>query len=150
MERQFNACQTPRSPSNYNRFWDRARYLWKNRHFIIPALHSTPPLGGFPSEYRHPLWYGKTRMVSLPDGEKNSNICLFEEEQLSSVPAEVTVRRKTRRSFLAVQRGSTSQWSTDGLSQEFEYVRHTTTSRQKKIPWFYRELASLVHHQHNA
>ena len=30
-----------------------------------------PPLGGFPSEYRHPLWYGKTRMVSLPDGEKN-------------------------------------------------------------------------------
>jgi len=33
-------------------------------------LHSTPPLGGFPSEYRHPLWYGKTRMVSLPDGEK--------------------------------------------------------------------------------
>ena len=77
MERQFNACQTPRSPSNYNRFWDRARYLWKNRHFIIPALHSTPPLGGFPSEYRHPLWYGKTRMVSLPDGEKNSNICLF-------------------------------------------------------------------------
>jgi len=22
-------------------------------------LHSTPPLGGFPSEYRHPLWYEK-------------------------------------------------------------------------------------------
>jgi len=40
-------------------------------------LHSTPPLGGFPSEYRHPLWYGKTRMVSLPDGEKISKICLF-------------------------------------------------------------------------
>ena len=34
-------------------------------------LHSTPPLGGFPSEYRHPVWYGKTRMVGLPDGEKN-------------------------------------------------------------------------------
>jgi len=40
-------------------------------------LHSTPPLGGFPSEYRHPHWYGKTRMVSLPDGEKISKICLF-------------------------------------------------------------------------
>ena len=24
-------------------------------------LHSTPPLGGFLSECRHPLWYGKTR-----------------------------------------------------------------------------------------
>ena len=43
----------------------------KNRHFIISPLHSTLPLGGFPSEYRHPLWDGKTRMVSLPDGEKN-------------------------------------------------------------------------------
>ena len=21
--------------------------------------------------YRHPVWYGKTRMVGLPDGEKN-------------------------------------------------------------------------------
>jgi len=40
-------------------------------------LHSTPPLGGFPSEYRHPLWYGKTRMVSLHDGEKISKISLF-------------------------------------------------------------------------
>ena len=30
-----------------------------------------PPLGGFPSEYWHPLWDGKTTMVSLPDGEKN-------------------------------------------------------------------------------
>jgi len=40
-------------------------------------LHSTPPLGKFPSECRHPLWDGKTRMVSLPDGEKISKICLF-------------------------------------------------------------------------
>jgi len=23
-------------PSKYNRFWHTARYLWKNRHFIIP------------------------------------------------------------------------------------------------------------------
>jgi len=30
-----------------------------------------PQLGGFPSEYCRPVWYGKTRMVGLPDGEKN-------------------------------------------------------------------------------
>jgi len=35
------------------------------------------PLGGFPSKYRHPLWDGKTRMVSLPYGEKFLKICLF-------------------------------------------------------------------------
>jgi len=44
-----------------------------------------PPLGGFPSEYRHPLWYGKTRMVSLPDGEKISKISLFVLAQLTNV-----------------------------------------------------------------
>jgi len=35
------------------------------------------PVRGVPSEYRHHLWYGKTRMVSLPDGEKISKIRLF-------------------------------------------------------------------------
>ena len=79
MEREFDAYKLSRCmcPSNYNRFWDRARYLWKNHHFIIPPLHSTPPLGEFLSEYRHPLWDEKTRMVSLPDGEKISKTCLF-------------------------------------------------------------------------
>ena len=38
--------------------------------FCLPRLHLTPPLEGFPSKYRHPVWYGKTRMVWLPDGEK--------------------------------------------------------------------------------
>ena len=48
-----------------------------NRDFCLPHLYLTPSLGGFPSEYRHPVWYGKTRMVWLPDGEKISKICLF-------------------------------------------------------------------------
>ena len=29
-------------PSNYNRFWDRGRYLWRNRHFIIPPCIRRP------------------------------------------------------------------------------------------------------------
>ena len=38
MEREFHAYKLSRCmcPSNYNPFWDTARYLWKNRHFIIP------------------------------------------------------------------------------------------------------------------
>ena len=59
--------------SKINRFWDRARYWSKIIIFSYP-LHSTPPLGGFPSEYRHPVWYGKTRMVWLLDGENISKI----------------------------------------------------------------------------
>ena len=57
-------------------------------------LHSTPPLGGFPSEYRHPLWYGKTRMVSLPDCEKISKISLFLLAQLTNVTDGRTDRHR--------------------------------------------------------
>ena len=56
-----------------------------NREFFIPYLHSAPPLGRFPSEYRHPVWRGKTRMAWLPDGEKISNISLFVLTQLTNV-----------------------------------------------------------------
>jgi len=43
------------------------------------------PLGGFSSEYRHPVWHGKTRMAWLPDGEKISKISLFVLTQLTNV-----------------------------------------------------------------
>jgi len=43
-------------------------------HYCLPHLHSTPPLEEFPSKYCHAVWYGKTRMVWLPDGEKISKI----------------------------------------------------------------------------
>ena len=80
MESEFDAYKLSpcMCPSNYNRFWDRARYFWKNRHFIIPLAFDDPVRGGgFPSESWHSLWCGKTRMVSLADGGKISKICLF-------------------------------------------------------------------------
>jgi len=40
------------------------------RDFSLPHLHSTPPLGGFPSEYCYPVWCGETRMVWLPTVKK--------------------------------------------------------------------------------
>jgi len=47
----------------------------KSSVFHTP-LHSTPPLGGFSSEYRHSVSQGKTRMAWLPDGEKISKIVI--------------------------------------------------------------------------
>ena len=48
MEREFDAYKLSRCmcPSNYNRFWDTARYWSKIVNFFIPPLHSTSPLGG--------------------------------------------------------------------------------------------------------
>jgi len=63
--------------SNYgfilHRFRDKARY-WSKIVIFYNPLHSTPPLSGFPSYYYHPVWWGKTRVVGLPDGEKTSKI----------------------------------------------------------------------------
>ena len=47
------------------------RDIGRKSSFFIPPLHSTPPLVGSPSEYFHPVWYEKTRMVGFPIGEKN-------------------------------------------------------------------------------
>jgi len=46
-------------------------------YFLLTPPAFDAPVRGFPSESRDPVWYGKTRMVWLPDGEKISNICLF-------------------------------------------------------------------------
>jgi len=72
MKRAFDAYKLFRCmcPSTYNRLWDRAKYLWKKSSFYHTPLAFDATVRGFASEYRHPVWYGKTRMVSLPDGKK--------------------------------------------------------------------------------
>ena len=52
---------------------DIIKTMVEKRDFSYPLAFDAP-VRGFPSEYRHPLWDGKTRMVSLPDGEKISKI----------------------------------------------------------------------------
>ena len=37
----------------------------------IPHLRSMPPLGKFPWEYHHPVWYGKSRTVLATQWCKN-------------------------------------------------------------------------------
>jgi len=56
----------------------------ENHDFFIPLSHSTTLLGGSLLEYCHPFWHGKTRMVGLPDSEKN-----FEDmyNHLDTIPA---------------------------------------------------------------
>jgi len=53
----------------------------ENRDLCLPHLHSTPLSG----EYSHNVWYGKTRMVWLPDHEKIFKICLFISTEYTNV-----------------------------------------------------------------
>jgi len=59
--------------------------IGRKSSFFHTPLHSTPPLRGFLSENRHPVWHANTRMDWLPDGEKISKISLFVLAQLMNV-----------------------------------------------------------------
>ena len=61
--------------------------------FCLPHLHSTPPLVGFRSEYRHPVYRGKTRMAWLYPMVKKIKISLFVLAQLTNVTDVQTDRR---------------------------------------------------------
>jgi len=56
-----------------HQFRNKVRYWSKIIHLLL-AFHA--PLVGSQSEYFHPVWCGKTRMVGLPDAEKSLSICI--------------------------------------------------------------------------
>ena len=45
--------------------------IGRNSYFFHTPLAFGAPVRGSPSEYCHLVWYRKTRMVELPDSEKN-------------------------------------------------------------------------------
>jgi len=53
-----------------HQFQDKATYWWKIVIFSH-ILAFDVPVRGYSSEYFHPVWCEKSRMVGIPDGEKN-------------------------------------------------------------------------------
>jgi len=74
--------------SNYgsilHQFRDKARYWSKIVMFFIPLAFDVSVMG-FLSEYCHPVWYGTTRMMGLPDSEENLTIRLLVSTDFTNV-----------------------------------------------------------------
>ena len=72
-----------------------------------PLAFDAPVKGvpNFPSEHRHPVWCGKTRMAWLPDGEKISKISLFVFAQLTNVTHRRTPGDGIYRAYAYASRG---------------------------------------------
>ena len=88
---------------------DVARYLLRIAISTTPAFDA--PVMGFPSEYRHHVWYGKTKMVRLSDGEKKLKICLFVLTEYTNV----------------------TDGQTDGQRHRMTAYRHSISSRGKNV-----------------
>ena len=68
MERELDAYKLSRCicPSNYYRFWDTERYLWKNRHFIIPPCIRRSRSGGSRRNVGTPFLVEKLQWCRYP------------------------------------------------------------------------------------
>jgi len=69
-----------------------ARYSFRVQILTYPTCIQGP-IRRFPSEYCHAVWYGKTRVVGLPDGEKNLTKRLFVLTECTNVTDTWTHRR---------------------------------------------------------
>ena len=99
------------------------------------------PLGGFPSEYRHPIWDGKPRMVSLPDGEKISKISLFVLTWSTNVTDGRTDRRTDRQTLrdsidraCIASRGKNSAWN--DRRRRWRTLRDDDATDAQQMQWW--------------
>jgi len=60
------------APSVHSTWW--SQIVAQNRDLCLPHFNPTFPLRGSPLEYSHDVWYGKTKMVWLPQTNERTDV----------------------------------------------------------------------------
>ena len=83
-----------------------SQILAHNPDFCLPHLHSTPPLRGSPSEYRHEVRYRKTtQWCGYPTVKKNLKIRLLVLTECTNVTdGQTDIARRHRPRFHSIER----------------------------------------------
>ena len=90
---------------------DGARYWLRSQLLPTPSAFDTP-VRGFPSENCHDVWYGKTRVVWLPESEKILKIYLFvSTESMNVTDRQTNTAWWDRARFIASLGKNQPEWS---------------------------------------
>ena len=93
----------------------------------IPHLHLTPPLGGFPSEYRHSVRYGKIEWCGCPTVKKFRR-CLYSFWHNSVGAAWIAGQDRSMWRTLRPSAGQAQQWVSEWHnSRTWQTHRQTDT-----------------------
>jgi len=115
------------------------RYIVRKSSFFHIPLHSTPPLGGFPSEHRHPVRYGKITTVWVRDGEKFGRYLYSFWRNSRTWPADGrTPRAGIYRAYAYASSGKIWQKNTEKQSTSksvYPSYIGLTVGSNKKIKW---------------
>jgi len=105
------------------------------------------PVREVPVGISAPLWYGKTRMVSLPDGEKISKISLFVLAQLTNVTDRQTDTAWQQRPRLCTASRS-KKWNRYRVFQKKNtrsLIHHIFATLSNRVMSFHQNVQNLIH-----
>ena len=112
------------------------RDIGQKSWFLHRPSHSVPPLAESPSEYCHPVWCGKTRMVGLPDGKKTLMICMTVYTQYRRVTDGRTDKQTDRQTDRHLAYHAYASRSKNGTSYSYIYNGGPIESRMCKVIMF--------------